>query len=148
MRMPSPRPRRTRTLTCGAAAHDAASAGHAGLREQDADGGDPDHGADQRAEAVLRPAVPADQDLITLKDDQVALAKALKASGGNTGLLTQKQRGCRGAFDTYISQVTLAATDAQAATARPAITQGDQQRPARAGEGSGQQQALRLEIQS
>jgi len=64
------------------------------------------------------PAVAADQDLITLKDDQVALAKALKASGGNTGLLTQKQRDARGAFDTYISQVTLAATDAQAATGK------------------------------
>jgi len=87
-------------------------------------GGDPDHGADQRAEAVLRPGRRRRPGPHHPEDDQVALAKALKASGGNTGLLTQKQRDARGAFDTYISQVTLAATDAQAATARPAITTG------------------------
>lgn len=64
------------------------------------------------------PAVAADQDLITLKNDQVALAKALQASGGQTGLLTQKQRDARGAFDTYLQQVATAASDAFTATGR------------------------------
>ena len=68
----------------------------------------------------FNPAVQADQDLITLKNDQIALAKALDASAGKTGLLTQKQRDARGAFDTYIQQVATAATDAFQASGKTA----------------------------
>jgi hypothetical protein len=64
----------------------------------------------------FNPAVTADQDVIALKNDQIALAKALDASGGKTGLLTQKQRDARGAFDTYIQQVSTTATDTFDAT--------------------------------
>lgn len=64
------------------------------------------------------PAVSADQDTITLANDQVALAAALHASGGKTGLLTQAQRDARSAFDTYISQVAQAAQSAFSATGK------------------------------
>ena len=66
----------------------------------------------------FNPAVTADQDVIALKNDQLALAKALDASGGKTGLLTQKQRDARSAFDTYIGQVATAATDTFNATGK------------------------------
>ena len=66
----------------------------------------------------FNPAVTADQDVIALKNDQTALAKALDASGGKTGLLTQKQRDARSAFDTYIGQVATAATDTFNATGK------------------------------
>ncbi len=64
------------------------------------------------------PAVKADQDIITLKNDQASLATALANSGGKTGLLTQAQRDARGAFDTYINDVATAAQDAFAATGK------------------------------
>ena len=64
------------------------------------------------------PAVAADQDVIALKNDQITLARALDASGGKTGLLTQKQRDARGAFDAYITQVKTAAESAFGATGR------------------------------
>ncbi len=64
------------------------------------------------------PAVKADQDVITLKNDQASLATALANSGGKTGLLTQAQRDARGAFDTYINDVATAAQDAFAATGK------------------------------
>lgn len=62
------------------------------------------------------PATKADQDIITLKNDQAAMATALGTSAGKTGLLTQAQRDARGAFDTYIGDVATAASDAFTAT--------------------------------
>jgi hypothetical protein len=64
------------------------------------------------------PAVKADQDIITMKNDQVAMATALAASAGKTGLLTTAQRTARGAFETYINDVATAAQDAFAATGK------------------------------
>ena len=64
------------------------------------------------------PAVSADQAVVTMKNDQVALATALAASGGKTGLLTQAQRDSRGAFETYINDVATAAQDAFNATGK------------------------------
>lgn len=68
--------------------------------------------------AFFNPAVSADQAVITLRNDQRSLAKALDASGGKTGLLTQKQRDARSAFDTYINDVATAAQAAFTATGR------------------------------
>lgn len=66
----------------------------------------------------FNPALAADQDTITLANDQVALATALQKSGGQTGLLSQAQRDARSAFDTYLSQVAQTATDAFNATGK------------------------------
>jgi hypothetical protein len=66
----------------------------------------------------FNPAVQADQDLITLAADNQTLAKALDASGGKTKGLTGAQGAARSAFDTYISQVATAATDAFNATGK------------------------------
>ena len=66
----------------------------------------------------FNPAVTADQAVIQLKNDQAALATALAASGGKTGLLTQKQRDARSAFDTYINDVATAAQKAFDATGK------------------------------
>lgn len=68
----------------------------------------------------FNPAVSADQAVIALKNDQKALAQALAASGGQTGLLTQKQRDARGAFDTYIGDVANAAQAAFNASGKTA----------------------------
>lgn len=66
----------------------------------------------------FNPAVAADQAAIQLKNDQVTLARALRASGGETGKLTQKQRDARDAFNNYITQVASAASSAFQATGR------------------------------
>lgn len=94
------------------------------------------------------PAVTADQDLNTLKTDQWALTKALQASGGATGRLTQKQIDARSAFDAYIGQVAQAAQSAFTATGRTSsytrVIQGALPFLERA---AGHNRALRQEIQ-